>query len=106
MTMRSTAGSTARTQGCRGSSVANHRCSGRQVMNRTRALNSGVVVGLLLAVVSAAAPPSADADFNVGAQLKVITPGASALCGSQGGTSIALVQGSKVAGIDLNQNPV
>ena len=84
-------------------------------MIRARVLSIGVVGGWLLGLISAATPAPAYADFNVGAQLWAITPTAAVTvdgtlidptCGSQGGTSLALVQGSKVAGISPFQHPV
>ena len=71
-------------------------------MSRTRGPSVGVAVGLLLGLVWASAPPPpANAGFNVGAQIGGLS---SPLCGSQGGTSVDLVQGSKLAGIEPNEH--
>ncbi len=84
-------------------------------MRSTRVLSAGVAVGFLLGLVWAAVPPPAHAVWNVGGQFKVggqlraITPTATTLpdgtfvdptCDTQGGTSLAIVQSSKLAGVD------
>jgi hypothetical protein len=82
-------------------------------MSSTRALSVAVSVGFLLVVSSAFPPPvraawvnSAGTQFQVGGQLTQIIPTAAGTsfvdpsCGSQGGTSLALVQGLKLAGVD------
>jgi hypothetical protein len=87
-------------------------------MSSTRALSFGVSVCFLL-VVSSAFPPTAraawvnstKAQFQVGGQLHQITPAAASpfidpTCDSQGGTSLALVQGRKLAGVDAVMNPL
>jgi hypothetical protein len=87
-------------------------------MSSTRALSFGVSVCFLL-VVSSAFPPTARAawvnstktQFQVGGQLHQITPAAASpfidpTCDSQGGTSLALVQGRKLAGVDAVMNPL
>ena len=72
-----------------------------------------VMVGVLVPL----APSLAHAAFNVGAQLRTITitdtlqttvDGTSVdpFCGSQGGTSMAVVQGSKLKNVDPVQYPV
>jgi hypothetical protein len=91
-------------------------------MSSTRVLSVGVVVGFLLGMVSLAYPPPARAawvnstktQFQVAGQLGTITPTAgtgfaSPTCGSlpsQGGTSLALVQGLKLAGVDPVLYPI
>jgi len=94
----------------------------------TRILSIGVAVGFLLAVISGAFPSPARAawvnssatQFQVGGKLAEIVPtlvstapgiaNSPALvdptCGSQGGTSLALVRGSKLAGVDPVLYPV
>lgn len=83
-------------------------------MRSTRVLSVGVAAGLVLVLVSAAVPPPAHAVWNVGGQFKVggqlraITPTATTFpdgtvnptCDTQGGTSLAIVQSSKLAGVD------
>ena len=64
------------------------------------------VGGLFLAVLGAIASAPAHAAFNVGAALRSITPAAVAQCGNQGGTSMAIVQGSRLSGVDSLQYPV
>jgi hypothetical protein len=89
-------------------------------MSRTRVLSVGVMVGFLLVVASSAFPPPAPAvwvdstgpQFQVGGKLTEIVPtaaGTSVLeptCGPQGGTSLALVRGSKLAGVDPVLYPI
>src|SRR5713101_3338967 len=86
-------------------------------MSSTRVLSVGVAVGFLLGLVSAAPPPPAHAALNVGAQLRTIPITDTAqttvdnisvdpFCGSQGGTSMAVVQGSKLKNVDPIQYPV
>ncbi len=92
----------------------------------TRILSIGVAVGFLLAVISGAVPSPARAawvnngQFQVGGKLAEIVPtlvstapgiaNSPALvnptCGSQGGTSLALVRGSKLAGVDPVLYPI
>ena len=88
-------------------------------MRSRRVLSSSVTVGFLLALL-VAIPPSAHAawvnstggQFQVGGALTTIVPTndgtsfASPTCGSEGGTSLALVHGSKLAGVDGVLNPV
>ncbi len=84
-------------------------------MSNTRVLSAGVAAGFLLGLVWAAVPPPAHAVWNVGGlfkvggQLRAITPTATTLpdgtfvdptCDTQGGTSLAIVQSSKLAGVD------
>src|SRR6266566_115061 len=92
-----------------------------RLMHNGSVLSVGVVAGFLLVVVSLAFPPPARAawvnsatQFQVGGKLAEIVPqlvstapgiaNSPALvdptCGSQGGTSLALVRGSKLAGVD------
>jgi hypothetical protein len=88
-------------------------------MSSTRALSVAVSVGFLLVVSSAFPPPvraawvnSAGTQFQVGGQLTQIIPTAAGTsfvdpsCGSQGGTSLALVQGRKLAGVDAVLHPL
>jgi hypothetical protein len=76
-------------------------------------LSVGVAVGFFLGVLGAAFPPPARAawvnstgtQFQVGGKLTEIVPTAGTgfvdpTCGSQGGTSLALVRGLKLAGVD------
>ena len=94
----------------------------------TRSLRIGVAVGFLLAAISCALPSPAHAawvnsaatQFQVGGKLAEIVPtlvstapgiaNSPALvnpaCGSQGGTSLALVRGSKLAGVDPVLYPI
>jgi hypothetical protein len=94
----------------------------------TRSLRIGVAVGFLLAAISCALPSPARAawvsstatQFQVGGKLAEIVPtlvstapgiaNSPALvnpsCGSQGGTSLALVRGSKLAGVDSVLYPI
>ena len=94
----------------------------------TRSLRIGVAVGFLLAAISCALPSPARAawvnssatQFQVGGKLAEIVPtlvstapgiaNSPALvdptCGSQGGTSLALVRGSKLAGVDPVLYPI
>lgn len=88
-------------------------------MHSRRASSVGVWVGFLL-VVSLAAPPPAGAvwvnstktQFQVGRELSQIipahagTPFIDPTCDAQGGTSLALVQGRKLAGVDAVLNPL
>src|SRR5262245_30639635 len=89
-------------------------------MRGTRVLSVSVVVSFLLGVLEAASPPTAEAawatanggQFQVGGQLALITPNsigttlADPSCGSQGGTSLALVQGLKLSGVDPVLHPL
>ena len=79
-------------------------------MNSRGLLRRGAAIGFLLGLVWATFPPPADAAFNVGAQLWFITPSAGAgvdpTCDTQGGTSMAIVPGPKLAGVDPVQHPV
>ena len=101
---------------------------GGRLMNNGSVLSVGVVAGFLLVVVSLAFPPPARAawvngsgtQFQVGGKLTEIVPtlvstapgiaNSPALvapaCGSQGGTSLALVRGSKLAGVDPVLYPI
>src|SRR5713101_5253408 len=94
----------------------------------TRSPSIGVAVGFLLAAISGALPSPARAawvnpstgQFQVGGKLAEIVPtlvstapgiaNSPALvdptCGSQGGTSLALVRGSKLAGVDPVLYPI
>src|SRR5712691_4341532 len=94
----------------------------------TRTPRIGVALGLLLAAISCAFPSPARAawvnpstgQFQVGGRLAEIVPtlvstapgiaNSPALvdptCGSQGGTSLALVRGSKLAGVDPVLYPI
>src|SRR6185436_20057201 len=94
----------------------------------TRSLRIGVAVGFLLAAISCALPSPARAawvnssatQFQVGGKLAEVVPtlvltapGIANLpalvnptCGSQGGTSLALVRGSKLAGVDPVLYPI
>src|SRR6266852_4057581 len=97
----------------------------------TRILSIGVAVGFLLAVISGAFPSPARAawvnsnatQFQVGGKLAEIVPTlvstapgiatspafpalVDPTCGSQGGTSLALVRGSKLAGVDPVLYPI
>jgi hypothetical protein len=87
-------------------------------MNSTSVRRVGVAVSFLVGMLGAALPPSAQAawvtagQFTVGGQLRQIVPTAAGTsfidptCGSQGGTSLALVQGLKLAGIDPVLHPL
>src|SRR6266571_402721 len=88
-------------------------------MSCIRVLSVGLVVGLLLLLGAAAGLPAHAAwvdatgtQFQVGGTLRTITPtnaGTPFLdptCGPEGGTSLALVPGFKLAGVDPIQNPV
>jgi hypothetical protein len=89
-------------------------------MSRVRVLSIGVFLGLLFAIGSWVAPSPARAawvnstgtQFQVGGQLTETVPTAAGTtftdptCGSQGGTSLALVPGTKVAGVDSVLHPV
>jgi len=93
-------------------------------MSSTRARSVGVAVGFVMGVLVAAFPPparaawvnSAGTQFQVAGQLITITPTAAGTsfanptCGSQGGTSLALVptllQGLNVMGVDPVLNPL
>jgi Metallo-peptidase family M12 len=90
-------------------------------MSSTRVLSAGAAVALFLTMVAAAFPPPAHAawvnsagQFQVGGQLRQITPTATSVgdpaCNSQGGakggTSLALVQGRKVPGVDAVAHPL
>jgi hypothetical protein len=90
-------------------------------MSSTRVLSAGAAVGLFLMAVAAAVPPPAHAawvngagQFQVGGQLHSIVPTATSFgdptCNSQGGakggTSLALVQGRKVPGVDAVLHPL
>src|SRR5437016_1046339 len=94
-----------------------------RLMNNGSVLSCGAAVGFLLVVVSLAFPPPAHAAwtpwvdstrtrFIVGSQLNQITPTAAGTtfadptCGSQGGTSLAIVAGRKLAGVDPVLNPL
>jgi hypothetical protein len=97
---------------------------GRSTMSSTRILRTGVAVGFCLGLVWAASPPAAHAAwvntgataFQVGGQLQTITLTANTTvdgtsvdptCSSmQGGTSMAIVQGSKLANVDSVLYPV
>src|SRR6185369_370790 len=94
----------------------------------TRSLRIGVAVGFLLAAISCALPSPARAawvnstatQFQVGGKLAEIVPTlvstapgivntpalVNPTCGSQGGTSLALVRGSKLAGVDPVLYPI
>ena len=94
----------------------------------TRSLCIGVAVGFLLAAISCALPSPARAawvnssatQFQVGGKLAEIVPSlvstapgivnspalVGPTCGSQGGTSLALVRGSKLAGVDPVLYPI
>jgi hypothetical protein len=89
-------------------------------MSSTRVLSVGVVVSVLLGLLGAASPTTAQAawataggaQFQVGGALQIVVPtavGTSFLdptCGAQGGTSLALVQGLKLAGVDSVLHPL
>src|SRR5215475_6941113 len=91
-------------------------------MRGIRVLSVGVVVGFLLGALGAASPPTVQAawvnpatgQFQVGGQLRSIVPTATSFgdptCnsqgGSKGGTSLALVQGRKVPGINAVLHPL
>jgi hypothetical protein len=99
-------------------------------MGKARVVNVAVAVGFLLAVLSAVSPPAhaawvngAGTQFQVGGQLSQITPTLPTLpvtnpppgvvdpvvnpaCGADGGTSLAVVQGLKLDGIDPSLYPV
>src|SRR5215831_18271056 len=99
-----------------------------RLMNNGSVLSCGAAVGFLLVVVSLAFPPPARAawvnstatQFQVGGKLAEIVPklvstapgiaNSPALvdptCGTQGGTSLALVRGSKLAGVDPVLYPI
>ena len=88
-------------------------------MRSARVLSVGMAIGFLLAVLGAI-PPRAHAawvngtgtQFQVGGALTTIvptatgTPFADPTCGFEGGTSLALVHGSKLAGVDPVLYPV
>lgn len=57
----------------------------------------------MLALAALGLPGAASA--AVGDALRTITPAAAASCGPQGGTSIAIVQGRKLAGVDSVTHP-
>jgi hypothetical protein len=98
-------------------------------MSSTRVLSAGAAVALFLTMVAAASPPPARAawvnstgtQFQVGGALQFVianqvtttivptavgTLFADPTCGSQGGTSLALVQGIKLAAVDPVLNPL
>jgi hypothetical protein len=89
-------------------------------MGSTRVLSAGAAACLFLTVVAAAVPPpghaawvnSTGTQFQVGGQLFQITPTSAGTtfadpsCGSQGGTSLALVQGLKLAQVDPVRYPL
>jgi hypothetical protein len=87
-------------------------------MSTMRIPSIGVAVGFLLAVSSSASPSPASAawvsgtQFQVAGQLTQIVPTAvgtsfvDPTCGPQGGTSLALVPGAKLAGVDPVLHPV
>jgi len=75
-------------------------------MSSKRDLNLGVSVGFLLLLLASFLPTPVHAAFNVGAALRSITPAAAAACGNQGGASMAVVQGSRLAGVDSIAYPV
>src|SRR5262245_41063983 len=102
-----------------------------RLMNNGSVLSCGAVVGFLLVVVSLAFPPPARAawvnstatQFQVGGKLAEIVPTlvstapgiatsptypalVNPTCGSQGGTSLALVRGSKLAGVNSLWYPI
>jgi hypothetical protein len=89
-------------------------------VNNGSVLSVGVVAGFLLVVVSLSFPPPARAawvnstgtQFQVGGQLAAITPNnvgtlfVDPSCGLEGGTSLAIVQGLKLDGVDPLLHPV
>src|SRR5574342_920973 len=83
-------------------------------MSSARVLRGGAVTGFLLALVGAASPPAAHAAIG-GPALRTITPTAATTvdnvfvdptCDTQGGTSMAIVPGSKLALVDPVQHAV
>ena len=66
----------------------------------------GNAFGLVAGVLIASFIPPAHAQYNVGAALKTFTTAAAAQCGTLGGTSMAVVQGSRLAGVDSIRYPV
>src|SRR5215467_11013849 len=70
-----------------------------------RALLGRVIVASTLLVLVVVHLPSA-ASAAVGGALRTITPALAAQCGIQGGTSVAIVQGSKLAGVNSVTSPV
>ncbi len=99
-----------------------------RVTTTTRIPGIGVALGFLLAIISCALPSPSPAawvnstatQFQVGGKLAEIVPTlvstapgivnspplVDPTCGSQGGTSLALVRGSKLAGVDRVLYPV
>src|SRR5262245_16295617 len=91
-----------------------------RLMNNGSVLSCGAAIGFLLVVVSLAFPPPARAawvnstatQFQVGGKLTEIVPTAAGTsfvdptCDNQGGTSLALVRGVKLAGVDPVRFPI
>jgi hypothetical protein len=83
---------------------------GGRLMNNGSVLSRGAVIGFLLGLAWATSPPPASA--AVGDALGTITPTAAGTtfvdptCGNQGGTSLALVPGRKLAGVDPVLHPL
>src|SRR5262245_12506831 len=77
---------------------------GGRLMNNGSFLSRGAAVAFLLGLAWATCPSPASA--AVGGALRTITPATAAICGPQGGTSIAIVPGRKLAGVDSVKYPV
>src|SRR5262245_33052319 len=77
---------------------------GGGLMNNGSVLSRGAAVGFLLGLAWATFPSSASA--AVGNTLRTIIPATAASCGPQGGTSIAIVPGRKLAGVNSVAHPL
>ena len=73
-------------------------------MGSTALFGRVILVSTLLALSAVGLPGLASA--AVGDALRTIIPGAAAICGNQGGTSIAIVHGRRLAGVDSVTHPL
>jgi hypothetical protein len=77
---------------------------GGRLMHNGSVLSRGAAVGFLLGLAWATFPSPASA--AIGDALRTIIPAAAASCGTQGGTSIAIVQGRRLAGVNSVTHPL